>query len=54
MLSRDQILKAKDIKKETVNVPEWGGKVIVMGMTGKRRDEFEQEIVKGKKVKIEV
>ena len=35
MLSREQILKAKDIKQETVDVPEWGGKVIVMGLNGK-------------------
>lgn len=52
MLDRKQILEAKDIKKETVDVPEWGGKVVVMGMTGKQRDEFEQAIVQGKKVKM--
>lgn len=52
MLSKDEILKADDLKTETVEVPEWGGSVLVKGMTGKMRDEFEQEIVKGKKVKM--
>ncbi len=52
MLSKEQIFKAKDIKTETIDMPEWGGKVIVMGMTGKQRDDFEKEIVKGKKTNM--
>jgi hypothetical protein len=49
MLNREQILEAKDIKKETVNVPEWGGKVVVMGMSAEQREEFEKMIGKEKR-----
>ncbi len=31
---RDQILNAKDIKSETVAVPEWGGEFTIRGLTG--------------------
>lgn len=37
MSIRDQILAAQDIPSETVNVPEWGVKVEVRGMTGAER-----------------
>ena len=40
-LSRDDILKAEDTAPEEVPVPEWGGTVLVRGMTGKERDQFE-------------
>jgi hypothetical protein len=40
-LSRDDILKAEDSATEEVDVPEWGGTVLVRGMTGRERDEFE-------------
>ena len=40
-LTRDQILNAEDIKTEEVEVPEWGGTVLVKGMNGKERDAFE-------------
>ncbi len=40
-LSRDDILKAEDTTPEEVPVPEWGGSVLVRGMTGKERDQFE-------------
>jgi hypothetical protein len=46
MLTRDQILKAKDRKTETLNVPEWGGEVIVSAMSGHDRDAFEASIVR--------
>ncbi len=45
ILSRDQILAAHDIATETVSVPEWGGEVIVRGMTGTDRDAFEASVV---------
>jgi len=45
ILSRDDILKAEDIKVELVEVPEWGGSVHVKGMTGAERDQFESSIV---------
>ena len=40
MLTRDQILKAEDLKTVDVDVPEWGGTVRVRTMTGKDRQEF--------------
>lgn len=40
-LSRDDVLKAEDLTTEEVEVPEWGGSVLVRGMTGRERDEFE-------------
>ena len=43
-LTRDDILKADDLKKETVHVPEWGGDVIISTMTGAGRDLFELEV----------
>lgn len=42
ILSRTSILTAVDMQTETVAVPEWGGDVIVRGLTGKERDTFEQ------------
>lgn len=40
-LSRDAILQADDRPTEEVAVPEWGGTVLVRGMSGKERDDFE-------------
>ena len=40
-LTRDQILAADDLPRETVAVPEWGGDVIVRALTGQERDEYE-------------
>ena len=34
MLTRDAILNAADLKTEAVPVPEWGGDVLVRGLTG--------------------
>ena len=45
ILSKDQILLAEDFKTETVDVPEWGGEVIVKTMSGFSRDQFEGSIV---------
>lgn len=45
ILDKNAILKADDLKKELVNVPEWGGDVYVRGMTGADRDKFESSIV---------
>lgn len=41
MLTRDQILDADDLPVEEVEVPEWGGSVLVRGMQGTERDRFE-------------
>jgi hypothetical protein len=44
-LSRDDILKAADNEPEEVDVPEWGGTVLVRGMTGRERDAFEMSML---------
>jgi len=54
ILSRDEILKVQDLKTEEVQVPEWGGSVLVRAMTGTERDNYEQTIVvqKGKDTRV--
>lgn len=37
-LTRDLILRAVDIKTARIDVPEWGGSVLVRGMTAFERD----------------
>jgi hypothetical protein len=44
-LSRDDILKAADNEPEEIDVPEWGGSVLVRGMTGRERDAFEMSML---------
>lgn len=44
-LSKDQILKAQDLTTEEVEIPEWGGTVLVRGLNGRQRDEFEGSMV---------
>lgn len=41
LLTRESILAAEDLRRETVSVPEWGGEVLVRALTGKERDAFE-------------
>lgn len=38
-LSREDILNAKDLETEEVEVKEWGGTVLVRALTGKKRAE---------------
>ena len=45
MLTREQILAADDLSRETVDVPEWGGSVVVQMMRGSDRDAFEASII---------
>lgn len=45
ILTRQDILSAQDIKSTTVEVPEWGGAVIVRMMSGAERDQFEQSMI---------
>jgi len=52
-LTRDEILAADDLQYQDVPVPEWGGTVLVRGLTGTDRDRFEEGMVRvrgGKKV----
>lgn len=48
LLSLDDILKANDLASETVPVPEWGGAVLVRGLTGEQRDAFEGSFFSGR------
>lgn len=48
VLSKAQILAAKDLDSEIVKVPEWGGDVKVRTMTGVERDSFESSIFETK------
>lgn len=52
ILNREQILNAQDVETEIVSVPEWGGEVMIKGLTGKQRDEFERSLIEqnGKKI----
>lgn len=45
MLTRDQILAADDRRSEVVEVPEWGGSVRVVAMSGTQRDAFEMSLL---------
>jgi len=40
-LDKKRILSADDLGKETLSIPEWGGDVIVRGLTGEEREEYE-------------
>jgi hypothetical protein len=44
-LSRDAILGKTKLKTERVDVPEWGGAVLVRELTGAERDAFEASIL---------
>ena len=48
LLTRSAILAAQDIQTEEVEVPEWGGSVMVRGMTGAERDAFEESVLTGR------
>lgn len=48
MLTRDQIMAAQDYRQEVVAVPEWGGEVVVKGLSGRERDAFEAQMVAGR------
>lgn len=54
ILTRDQILQCADIQTERVKVPEWGGEVLVRGLSGAERDSLEAAIVevRGRKQKL--
>jgi hypothetical protein len=53
-LDRAAILAARDLDIEEVDIPEWGGKVRVRGLTASQRDQFESKSVetKGKKTSV--
>ena len=53
LLTREEILGAPDIVEETVEVPEWGGSVRVVGLDAAGRDAFETSILDEGKVSTE-
>jgi len=49
ILTKADILGAEDFAKETHEVKEWGGSVMLRTLSGKERDEFEARISKASK-----
>jgi hypothetical protein len=47
-LTKTQILEFDDRQTEAVAVPEWGGDVMVHGLTGAERDQFEASVISRK------
>lgn len=45
ILTREQILAADDRHTETVEIPEWGGSVIVKTLTGREKDAWEMSML---------
>lgn len=43
LLSREAIIAAADVAYETVDVPEWGGRVRLRSLTGTERDAYDAE-----------
>jgi hypothetical protein len=56
ILGKDQIFAADDIQSAIVDVPEWGGQVMIRGLTGHQRDAWEQSMTvkKGRKVEMDM
>lgn len=44
LISKSQILGASDITTETVAVPEWGGDVLVRGLSARQRGAWQQSM----------
>lgn len=47
LLTRDAILNVVDLPTERVDVPEWGGTVLVRGLDGTARDHLELSLRDG-------
>lgn len=47
-LTRDDILAATELDREEVEVPEWGGVVMVRALTAAERDDFEASCIESK------
>ena len=46
VLTRDEILGAEDRQTLEVPVPEWGGSVLVRGLSGTERDQYEESLIR--------
>lgn len=53
ILTREDILKSDDLRREKVFIPEWKGDVYVRALTAKQRDRFEEQVTSGKKLNME-
>lgn len=49
LLTKELILACTDLKTETVDVPEWGGEVLLQGLNGEQREVVEIRIDKATK-----
>jgi len=44
MLTKEEILKVSDLQTREINIPEWGGSIVMKTMTGEERDTWENRI----------
>lgn len=44
MLTREQILKAQELKTKVINVPEWGGEIVLRQLTSLDRFSFFEQL----------
>lgn len=51
VLTKEEILQARDVKVESVDVPEWGGSVFVRSITAAERGQIEEAAAKFKESK---
>jgi len=51
-LTRDMILNCEDLKTEEIEVPQWGGTVVIKAMTGQERDAFESSLYETKGTQV--
>src|SRR3990167_9168237 len=47
-LTRDDVLSANDLPTKEVKVPEWGGIVLVRGLSGAEKDRLEASMLRQK------
>ena len=47
-LSREAILKVDDLKREEMEIPEWGGTIMVRSLKGSERDKWAKEAIDDK------
>lgn len=52
-LTREAILEAEDLGTEEVDVPEWGGTVLVRGLSADERDKLESAVMKNGKPNLD-
>ena len=49
-LNKNEILQANDLQHEALEIPEWGGEILVRGFTAAERDEYEQSLIDARRV----